>query len=101
MKLSVVIFCSVLCSMFLAACATQLTTAGSQVRTSHSAEEVLRCKRIKSIYENRASGSDGIADATRGALNDAAAAGANTIYIESSSMGARGSSVVATAYQCQ
>jgi len=97
MKLSIVIFCSVM----LTACATQLTTAGSQVKISRSAEDVFRCKRIKTVYENRASGSDGIADATRGALNDAAAAGANTIYVESSSTGARGSSVVATAYQCQ
>ncbi|MDB5985739.1 MAG: hypothetical protein JWR16_792 [Nevskia sp.] len=90
----------VLCSM-LGACATQLTDAGSQVRVNRSAEEVAHCKRIKFIYETRGSVSDGVAEATRAAMNDAAAAGANTIYVQSSSVGARGSSVVATAYSCK
>jgi len=96
MKAWVLVACSV-----LSACATQLTEAGSRVRVNQSAEQVAHCKQIKFLYETRGSTSTGVAEATRAAMNDAAAAGADTLYVQSSSVGVRGSSVVAIAYQCK
>jgi len=85
----------------LTACATKLTDQGSKIQLLASADQAAHCQQIKVISENQRTGPDKAGNATRRALNDAADAGANALYIVSSSVDwAEGASVVANAYRC-
>jgi hypothetical protein len=88
--------------VLLAGCATELTEAGSHVQLLASADQAARCTQIKVITENVRTGPDKAGNATRRALNDAAAAGANAFYVVTSAMDwAEGASVVGNALRCQ
>jgi len=88
--------------ILLPACATEITEQGSKVQLLASSDQTTHCQQIKVISENQRTGPDKAGNATRKALNDAAAAGANALYIVSSSVDwAEGASVVANAYLCK
>jgi len=71
------LFCA-LAALLLSACSTDLTKEGSNVRLLNSAAEASKCQLIKTIF---ARATHGTANATKEALNEAAAAGANAFYV--------------------
>jgi len=75
------LLCAITLSL-VTACATDLTEAGSKVRLLDSAAEASNCQLLKTIYAKAAFG---VTNATKQALNEAAAAGANAFYIISAS----------------
>lgn len=88
--------------LLVSACATQLTEAGSKVRLLNSANEASKCEVVKVITSADNSGNDDAGNATKKALNEAAADGANAFYIVSTSQDAlNGASVVGNALICK
>ncbi|HVC37711.1 MAG TPA: hypothetical protein VNF46_04835 [Gammaproteobacteria bacterium] len=95
------LLCTIVLSL-VAACATDLTEAGSKVRLLASADQASHCQVIKVITAGDNTGSDDAGNATKKALNEAAVAGANAFYIVSTSQDAlSGASVVGNALICK
>jgi len=91
----------VIASMLLSACATDLTAAGSKVRLLNSAAEASKCQQVKVITTGDYNGGDEAGNATKKALNEAAAAGANAFFVVSTSQDwLNGASVVGSALIC-
>jgi len=91
----------VIAAMLLSACATDLTQAGSKVRLLNSADEASKCQEVKVVTTSDYSGDDEAGNATKKALNAAAAAGANAFYVVSTSQDwVNGASVVGNALIC-
>lgn len=82
-------------------CAVPLSPGAEKVRLV-SAEQKDKCERIKLVTFNQRLGPDKPGNAMKNALNDAAAAGADSFYIVSNSMDwAEGASVVGEALRCK
>jgi len=91
----------VIALLLVSACATDLTEAGSKVRLLNSADEASKCQVVKVITASDNTGSDDAGNATKKALNEAAADGANAFYIVSTSQDfLSGASVVGNALIC-
>lgn len=84
----------------LAGCATQLTPDAEKIQLVTAAQKE-QCQRIKLVTFNQRLGPDKPGNALKGAMNDAATAGANSFFIVSNSMDwAEGASVVGEALRC-
>lgn len=87
--------------MALAGCAVPLTPEAEKVQLI-TASQKERCERIKLVTFNQRLGPDKPGNAMKSALNQAAAAGANSFYIVSTSTDwAEGASVVGEALRCK
>ena len=95
------LLCAIVLSL-VSACATDLTAAGSKVRLLNSAAEASKCQQVKVITTSDNTGSDDAGNATKKALNEAAAAGANAFFVVSTSQDwLNGASVVGNALICK
>ncbi len=95
------LLCAIALSL-VTACATDLTEAGSKVRLLNSADEASKCQVVKVITAGDYNGNDEAGNATKKALNQAAAAGANAFYVVSTSQDwLNGASVVGNALICK
>lgn len=87
--------------LFLSGCAVELTHEGEQVRLV-SEQQRQGCKRVKLVTYHQRAGTDKSGNAMKGALNEAAAAGANSFFLVSASGGwADGASVIGEALRCE
>jgi hypothetical protein len=85
----------------LAGCAVPLTPDAEKIRLVTSQQKE-RCERVKLVTFNQRLGPDKPGNAMKGALNEAAAAGANGFYVVSTSSDwAEGASVVGEALRCK
>lgn len=92
----------IITAIVLTACATDLTEAGSKVRLLNAANEASKCQVVKVITASDNTGSDDAGNATKKALNEAAADGANAFYVVSTSQDwLNGASVVGNALICK
>lgn len=90
--------CLLLCS--LGGCATQLTRGAEGIHVV-TADQKASCTRVSLVSVQQKLGPDKAGNALKKAMNEAAAAGANSIYIVSSDTDwAEGASVVAEALKC-
>ncbi len=103
MKITTVLtFSLTIVTILLSACATNLTEAGSKVRLLTSGEQASHCQVIKVITAGDNTGSDDLGNATKKALNQAVADGANAFLVISTSQDAlNGASVVGNALICK
>lgn len=92
---------ALLLTSLLCGCAVPLSPAAEKVQLV-SAEQKNSCERIKLVTFNQRLGPDKPGNAMKNALNDAAAAGADSFYVASSSTDwAEGASVVGEALRCK
>ena len=85
----------------LTACATQLTAEGSKVELL-TEQRASHCEQVKVITVNQRLGPDKPGNAMKKALNEAAAVGADSFYVVTSSADwAEGASVVGKAMRCK
>jgi hypothetical protein len=85
----------------LAGCAVPLTPEAEKVQPVTSSQKE-RCERVKLVTFNQRLGPDKPGNAMKGALNEAAAAGADGFYVVSTAMDwAEGASVVGEALRCK
>ena len=85
----------------LSGCATTLTPEGEKIALI-SADQRAGCQRLKLVTFQQSLGPNKPANALKGALNEAAAAGADSVYIVSTASHAfDGDSVIAEAYKCR
>lgn len=86
--------------VMLAGCAVPLTPAAEKVQLV-SAQQKEKCQRIKLVTFNQRLGPDKPGNAIKNALNEAAAAGADSFFIVSSTTDwAEGASVIGEALRC-
>jgi hypothetical protein len=86
--------------MMLVGCAVPLTPGAEKVQLV-SAQQKEKCERLKLVTFNQRIGPDKPGNAMKSALNEAAAAGADSFYVVSSTMDwAEGASVVGEALRC-
>lgn len=87
--------------VLLSGCATTLTPGAEKVRIVDRSQ-VASCERVKLITASERVGTDKPGNAMKAAMNEAAAAGANSLLIVSTSMNTfEGASVVAEAFSCK
>lgn len=88
-------------SVLLAGCAIPLSQSAEKIALV-SAQQKEGCERIKLVSFNQRIGPDKPGNAMRSALNEAAAAGADSFFVVSNSMDwAEGASVVGEALRCK
>lgn len=98
--MKVIVFSTTILAMLLNGCAVPLTPAAEKVQLI-SAQQKEKCERIKLITFNQRLGPDKPGNAMKSALNEAGAAGANALYIVSTSMDwTEGASIVGEALRC-
>lgn len=86
--------------ILLAGCAATLTPEAEKIKLV-SATQKEKCERVKLVTFNQRLGPDKPGNAMKGALNDAASAGADSFYVVSTSTDwAEGASVVGEALRC-
>ena len=86
--------------LILAGCASTLTPEAEKIKLV-SATQKKSCERVKLVTFNQRLGPDKPGNAMKGALNEAAVAGANAFYVVSTSADwAEGASVVGEALRC-
>lgn len=86
---------------FLFGCAVPLSPAAEKIELI-SANQKEKCERVKLISFNQSLGPDKPGNALKGALNEAAMAGADSFYIVSSTSHAfDGASVIGEAFRCK
>lgn len=89
-------------SIIIAGCATELTKEGAAVSLLTSGDQAARCQSLGVIAENKRSGVEKMASATKIVLNKAAVMGADSVFIVSSNADLLdGATVVANAYKCR
>lgn len=87
--------------VMLAGCAVPLTPGAEKVQLV-SAQQKEKCQRVKLVTFNQRLGPDKPGNAMKSALNEAAAAGADSFFVVSSTMDwAEGASVVGEALRCK
>lgn len=85
----------------LAGCAASLTPEAEKLQLVTAAQKE-KCERVKLVTFNQRLGPDKPGNAMKGAMNEAAAAGANALYVVSTSTDwAEGASVVGEALKCK
>jgi len=91
------LYCA-LAAFLLSACSTDLTEAGSKVRLLNSAVEASKCQLIKPIFASTRGGAE---SSTKLAMNETADAGANALYIVSTTHETNHTDVVGNALMCK
>jgi hypothetical protein len=81
--------------------ATALSPTAADLRLVTEAQKNQGCTRVKLVTVNQRLGPDKPGNAMKKAMNEAASAGANAVYVVSTSMDwAEGASIVAEALHC-
>lgn len=88
-------------ALLLVGCATALSPEAEKLKLVTSAQKDM-CERVKLVTFNQRVGPDKPGNAMKGAMNEAAASGANAFYVVSSSTDwAEGASIVGEALRCK